>query len=74
MAKRAKKVKQLTHAEKSRLEDATMRQGGSPMLKIPPEALPPELRKRFDEMTAELNAAKKKPAKGTRSQGTRKKK
>jgi len=59
MAKRAKKVKQLTHAEKSKLEDATMRQGGSPMLKIPPEALPPELRKRFDEMTAELNAAKK---------------
>ena len=63
MAKRAKKVKQLTHAEKSKLEDATMRQGGSPMLKIPPEALPPELRKRFDEIPVGKTVVKKQKTK-----------
>ena len=63
MAKRAKKVKQLTHAEKSKLEDATMRQGGSPMLKIPPEALPPDLLKRFNEIPVGKPVVKKQRAK-----------
>ena len=58
-----KKVKPLTHAEKSQLEDAMMRQGGSPMLKIPISALDPEAKKRYDEIMARVNAAKKPKAK-----------
>jgi hypothetical protein len=54
--KRQVAARRLTHGEKSALEDKILRQGGTHWLKIPPEALPPEIRKRYDEMMVGLKA------------------
>jgi len=54
-------ARRLTHGEKWALEDKILREGGTHWLKIPVEALPPEIRKRYDEMLVGTPAAK--PAK-----------
>jgi hypothetical protein len=60
MIKRHIVARRLTHAEKSWLEDAEMRKGGTHYLKIPVSALleilDAEGRQRWDEITARLEA------------------
>jgi len=62
MRKRQVAARRLTHGEKSALEDAEMRKGGTHYLKIPVEALTPELRKRYDKLVVGVATAQK-PAK-----------
>jgi hypothetical protein len=60
MIKRHVAARRLTHGEKSALEDAELRKGGTHWLKIPVEALfeilDAEGRARWDEMTARIEA------------------
>jgi len=55
--KRVVPARRLTHGEKSALEDAELRKGGTHWLKIPVEALPPDIRARYDEIMVGVKAA-----------------